>query len=150
MAACPRLHILNTSHPCFWFTGQEDSSDDLTASRVLSPDAPSYSGIKEQPGQDCLPQRLLPLSFLVELLGFKKLVSWRQFPSSSPHLFQLENHPQQSAELKATFGDFLMPVPRGTLGGNYESRCFVSLGTLESQSGSRAFDQQLASSLLSL
>lgn len=62
MAACPRLHILNTSHPCFWFTGQEDSSDDLTASRVLSPDAPSYSGIKEQPGQDCLPQRLLPLA----------------------------------------------------------------------------------------
>lgn len=97
-----------------------------------------------------VPQRLLPLSFLVELLGFKKLVSRRQFPSSSPHLFQLENHPQQSAELKATFGDFLMPVPRGTLGGNYESRCFVSLGTLESQSGSRAFDQQLASSLLSL
>lgn len=62
MAACPRLHVLNTSHPCFWFTGQEDSSDDLTASRVLLPDAPSYSGIREQPGQDCPPQRLLPLA----------------------------------------------------------------------------------------
>lgn len=54
VAACPRLHVLNTSHPCFWFTGQEDSSDDLTASRVLLPDAPSYSGIREQPSQDCL------------------------------------------------------------------------------------------------
>lgn len=97
-----------------------------------------------------VPQRLLPPSFRVELLSFKKFVSLRQCPSSSPHLFQLENHPQQTAELKATFGDFLMPVPWGILGGIYESRCFVFLGTLESQSGSRAFDQQLGSSLLSL
>ena len=70
-----------------------------------------------------VPQRLLPPSFRVELLSFKKFVSLRQCPSSSPYLFQLEN--QQTAELKATFGDFLMPVPRGILGGIYESRCFV-------------------------
>lgn len=48
------LHVLNTSHPCFWFTSQEDSSDDLNASQVLSPDDPSHSGIREQLGQDCL------------------------------------------------------------------------------------------------
>ena len=56
------LHVLNTSHPCFWSTSQEDSSDDLTASRVLSPDAPSHSCIREQLGQDCPPQRLLPFA----------------------------------------------------------------------------------------
>lgn len=39
------LHVLNTSHPCFWFTSQEDSSDDLNASQVLSPDAPSHSAL---------------------------------------------------------------------------------------------------------
>lgn len=56
------LHVLNTSRACFWSTSQEDSSDDLTASRVLSPDAPSHSGIREQLGQDCPPQRLLPFA----------------------------------------------------------------------------------------
>ena len=56
------LHVLNTSHPCFWFTSQEDGSDDLNASQVLSPDAPSHSGIREQLGQACPASRLLPFA----------------------------------------------------------------------------------------
>lgn len=49
----------------------------------------------------------------MELLGFKKLVSGDSFHQVLPHLFQLENQPQQTAELKATFGNFLMPVLEG-------------------------------------
>lgn len=60
-----------------------------------------------------VPQRLLPLSFLVELLRFKRLVSQRKCPASSLHLFRLEIHPQQTAELKATLGIFNACFLRG-------------------------------------